>query len=30
MGNNWQPRYSDDYGNNVFTSYAFAKGRVAP
>lgn len=29
-GNNWQPRYSDDYGNNVFTSYAFAKGRVAP
>jgi hypothetical protein len=29
-GTNFETRYEDDFGNNVFTEYAFAVGRVAP
>lgn len=29
-GADWSNVYSDDFGNNLFTEYAFAVGRVAP
>lgn len=29
-GSDWSTQYDDDFGNNLFTSYSFAVGRVAP